>query len=228
MLNIKNIFLNNTFASRDDVFSFISEQAITLNIISKQNKSKLINAFIGRENESTTGFEDGFAIPHARIKSIQRPAIIIIRSKNDIEWNSMDGKPVRVAIALLIPEDQSSTLHIDVLSKVATLLLDSNFRNNLHTLKTNEEIFEYLNLKMNEEKQIIEQTGNKGLIVGVSACATGVAHTFMAKEALENAGVNLGYKIKIETQGQKGVESLLSNEEINEADTVIIAADIYI
>lgn len=85
MLNIKNIFLNNTFASRDDVFSFISEQAITLNIISKQNKSKLINAFIGRENESTTGFEDGFAIPHARIKSIQRPAIIIIRSKNDIE-----------------------------------------------------------------------------------------------------------------------------------------------
>lgn len=228
MLNIKNIFLNNTFASRDDVFSFISEQAITLNIISKQNKSKLINAFIGRENESTTGFEDGFAIPHARIKSIQRPAIIIIRSKNDIEWNSMDGKPVRVAIALLIPEDQSSTLHIDVLSKVATLLLDSNFRNNLHTLKTNEEIFEYLNLKMNEEKQIIEQTGNKGLIVGVSACATGVAHTFMAKEALENAGINLGYKIKIETQGQKGVESLLSNEEINEADTVIIAADIYI
>ncbi len=228
MLEQKNVFLTKDLKTRDEIFDFISNQAISLKIISKTNKTKLIDAFIKRENESTTGFEDGFAIPHARIKEIKTPAIIVVRSSNDVKWDSMDGKPIRVMIALLIPENQSSTLHMDTLSKVATLLLDSEFRKNMHTLKTEMELFEYLNKKMYEKKEVIEQSGTNGLIVGVSACATGVAHTFMAKESLENAGIDLGYKIKIETQGQKGVESKLSDEEIEQAETIIIAADIYI
>jgi PTS system fructose-specific IIC component len=140
----------------------------------------------------------------------------------------MDGKPIKVMIALLIPEDQSSTIHMDTLSKVATLLLDDDFRKKMHTLKTEATLFNYLNTKMYEEKEEVIQTGTKGLIVGVSACATGVAHTFMAKEALETAGIKMGYKIKVETQGQKGVESRLTDEEIAQAETIIIAADIYI
>ncbi len=228
MLKQQNIFLSQKLKTRNDVFDFISNQAISLNVISKSNKQKLIDAFIKREDESTTGFEDGFAIPHARIKEIKKPTIIVVRCSNGVEWDSMDGKPIKVMIALLIPENQSSTIHMDTLSKVATLLLDDEFRKNMHNLKTEKELFTYLNEKMYEEKEVVVQTGTKGLIVGVSACATGVAHTFMAKESLEKAGINLGYKIKIETQGQKGVESKLSDEEIEQAETIIIAADIYI
>lgn len=228
MLDIKNIFINLNFNNRNDVFEFISTKLIELKIISKKDKQKLIDAFIKRENESTTGFEEGFAIPHARIKEIKKPCIIVIRSNSDIEWKSMDGQPIRIAIALLIPENQSLNLHIDTLSKIATLLMDSDFRNSMHTIETKEQIFNYLNYKINEQKEIVEQTGTKGFIVGVSACATGVAHTFMAKQALEESGIKLGYKVKIETQGQKGVESKLSDDEIYQADTIIIAADIYI
>lgn len=228
MFSLNNIFLDLNLENRNDVFDFIADQAILLNVISKKDKSKLINAFLERENESTTGFEDGFAIPHARIDQIKKPTIIVVRSNTDIDWVSMDGNSIRIAIALLIPKNQSSSIHIDTLSKVSTLLLDENFRYNMHTLPTKEAIFQYLSERMNEQKEIVQQTGTNGVIVGVSACATGVAHTFMAKESLENAGVKLGYKVKIETQGQKGVESRLSENEIDEADAVIIAADIYI
>ncbi len=228
MLKQENIFLSSKLKTRNDVFDFISNEAIKLNVISKNNKQKLVDAFIKRENESTTGFEDGFAIPHARIKQIKKPTIIVVRSSKGIEWDSMDGQPIKIAIALLIPENQSSMIHMDTLSKVATLLLDFEFRNNMHNLKTEEEVFKYLNEKMYQKKENVIQSGTNGLIVGVSACATGVAHTFMAKESLENAGINLGYKIKIETQGQKGVESKLTDQEISEAETIIIAADIYV
>ena len=228
MFNLENIILGKITKDRNDVFDLIADEAILLKIILKSNRQKLVKAFINRENESTTGFEDGFAIPHARIKEIKRPAIFVIRSNTPIKWKSMDGNPIKIAIALLIPEDKSSTLHMDILSKVATLLLDNEFRKNMLSLQTKEEIYDYLNLKINEEKKVINQFGTKGLIVGVSACATGVAHTFMAKDSLENAGVEMGYKIKIETQGQKGVESKLSNTEIENAESIIIAADIYV
>ncbi len=228
MLKKENIFFQQNLKTRDDVFDFVANEAVNLGVITKTNKQKLINAFIKREEESTTGFEDGFAIPHARIKEVKKPTIIVVRCSKGVEWASMDGKPIKVMIALLIPEDQSSTIHMDTLSKVATLLLDDDFRKKMHTLKTEATLFNYLNTKMYEEKEEVIQTGTKGLIVGVSACATGVAHTFMAKEALETAGIKMGYKIKVETQGQKGVESRLTDEEIAQAETIIIAADIYI
>ncbi|MGL5205735.1 MAG: PTS fructose transporter subunit IIABC [Metamycoplasmataceae bacterium] len=228
MLDIKNIFLNANLTKRDDVFDFISDKAISLGIINKNNKQKLVNAFIKREEESTTGFQDGFAIPHARIKEIIKPSIIVVRSNYYIDWQSMDNQPTVIAIALLIPENQSSTIHIDTLSKIATLLLDPEFRSNMLNLESEEQIFNYLNNKINEQKEMVKQTGTSGNIVGVSACATGVAHTYMAKQALEDSGSKMGYKIKVETQGQKGVESKLSDDEIADADSVIIASDVYI
>ncbi|MGL5733000.1 MAG: PTS fructose transporter subunit IIABC, partial [Metamycoplasmataceae bacterium] len=228
MLDVKNIFINIDLKTRDEALDFISDKAVSLGIIAKNNKQKLIDAFIKREEESTTGFQDGFAIPHARIKEIKKPAIIVVRSSFYLDWKSMDGQPTAMAIALLIPEDQSSTIHIDTLSKMATLLLDPEFRNNMLSLDSEEQIFNYLNNKINEKKEVVKQTGTSGSIVGVSACATGVAHTYMAKQALEDSGAKMGYKIKVETQGQKGVESKLSDEEIANADSVIIAADVYI
>ncbi|MGL5643677.1 MAG: PTS fructose transporter subunit IIABC [Metamycoplasmataceae bacterium] len=228
MLDIKNIFLNLNLTKRDEVFDFISKEAVSLDIIAKKDKQKLIDAFIKREEESTTAFQDGFAIPHARIKEIKKPSIIVVRSSYYIDWKSMDNQPTVIAIALLIPEDKSSTIHIDTLSKIATLLLDPEFRTNMLNLESEEQIFNYLNSKINEKKEIVKQTGTSGNIVGVSACATGVAHTYMAKQALEDAGVKMGYKVKVETQGQKGVEYKLSDNEIANADSVIIASDIYI
>ncbi|MGL5205092.1 MAG: PTS sugar transporter subunit IIA, partial [Metamycoplasmataceae bacterium] len=168
MLDIKNIFINLDLKTRNDALNFISTEAVSLGIITKKNKQKLFDAFIKREEESTTGFQDGFAIPHARIKEIQKPAIIIIRSNYYIDWQSMDNQPIVMAIALLIPEDQSSSLHIDTLSKIATLLLDSDFRNNMLNFESEVKIFNYLDDRINEHKETNELTviGTSGNIVG--------------------------------------------------------------
>lgn len=219
---------------RDDVFKQIVKVAIKENVIDVNDGNKLFDSLIAREKLSTTGFEDGFAIPHARITAIKKPAIILIQSSKPAKWESLDGKGISVAIGLLIPEKDGGNLHLDALSSIARLLLIPEFRNNLKQLKNEKSLLNYLKTKLEDQKtkdqinQNLTINKSKKLIVGVSACATGVAHTYMAKDALEIKGKELGYNIKIETQGQKGQEYILTDQEINDADAVIVAADIYV
>lgn len=232
MIKKEYIFLDVNVSKRDEALMFISKQAVQLKIVAKKDLDNLYQAFLDREKVATTGFQDGFSIPHARIEAIKKPAIIICRYKKDLDWNSLDNKPIKISIVLLIPEKDSSEIHVDILAKVSTGLLDKDFRNTILKSKDENEILNLFNIKLQEK--IKESTTknidkNKAMkIVGISACATGVAHTYMAKESLESAGTNLNYFVKIETQGQKGVEFKLTDNEIQEADAVIIAADIYV
>lgn len=228
--------LNVYSSKRDEALLKISEIAFEHEIIKdKKDIKKLLKEFIKREEIATTAFEDGFAIPHARIKEITKPAIIITRFQNEVDWPSINNENTKIAICLLIPENQASSLHMDVLAKIATLLLDKDFRNNLKTLQNENDIKNYVINKINQKdkkalNKINDSNRNKKdiFIVGVSACATGVAHTYMAKEALEKAGEELGWKVKIETQGQKGQEYKLTEEEIDQADAIVFATDIYV
>lgn len=218
--------------TRNQCLKNISLEASKKKVIDSKNIKKLYDAFVAREELMTTGFQDYVAIPHAQIDEIKKPSIIISIAKNKLKWESEDGKPIITAISLLIPKSEVSNLHIDILSKISTMLLDEEFRKLVINYKNKKEIIELIENEINsiKNKKENKETSKSDIfdIVGVSACATGVAHTYMAKDALEKEGKELGISIKIETQGQKGPEFVLSDKEIDNAKAVIIAADIGI
>ena len=123
----ENIFLGQDFAGRDDVLSFISNEAVKNGIA--DDADALMQAFLARESEGTTGMMDGFAIPHAKCAAVKAPAVIVVKDDSGVAgWDTMDQAPVNVAIALLIPESQAGTTHLKLLSKVAEALMDEGFR----------------------------------------------------------------------------------------------------
>ena len=123
----ENIFLGQDFASRDDALSFISNEAVKRGIA--DDADALMQAFLTRESESTTGMMDGFAIPHAKCDAVKTPSVIVVKDDSGVaDWDTMDQAPVNVAIALLIPESQAGTTHLKLLSKVAEALMDEGFR----------------------------------------------------------------------------------------------------
>lgn len=229
---LKNILIvqDANSKTRDDALRNITKQAIASKIIDKKDEQKLFNAFLAREKQSTTGFQDHIAIPHAQIDAIKQPAVIINIAKNELSWQALDNKPIITSIALLIPKKDVSNLHVDVLSKISTLLLDEKFRKELLSFKNKDKIKASIEKALSSLNKETKKTTRHQLydIVGVSACATGVAHTYMAQEALEKEAQKMGLKCKIETQGQKGQENVLTEEEIENAKAVIIAADINV
>ena len=228
--------LDHRPSTRDQALAQIAQFSYQAKIISRAaDVAKLQQALIAREAVGTTAFEDGFAIPHAQIEAIQEPAIVLSRFQQPIQWDSGAPSKVQVAIALLVPAAQAGSVHVDILAKVATLLLDPEFRTQVKTITEATALEAYLvaRIDSNESTSAPEATpttaaGKTINIVGVSACATGVAHTYMAKEALEQAGRILGWNVKIETQGQKGIEYRISETEIAAADAVVFATDIYV
>lgn len=224
------ILLNIEAKNRNDALKQIAKFAKEKKV--SKNIDEVYKALVQREEESTTGFKEGFAIPHARTDSIIEPTIIFAKFKNGVDWQSLDNKPVKQVFAILVPT-KTSELHMDILTKVSLALLDEEFVKNIQVANDKNKIYSLLNKFLDDKKEEKETTNNenknfKAKIVGVSACATGVVHTYMAKEALEKAGEKLNYHVRIETQGQKGQEYILTEQEIKEADLVIIAADINI
>lgn len=188
-----------------------------------------VKAFKAREKVSSTAFEDGFAIPHARDKAIKKPAVFFVRSKNKITWESMDGLDTKIAIMLFIPETENDN-YLDILSSIAQKLMKKDFRLQLQTETDKKAIIELLSQKAAIKKESVKKVVNKQnpKVVGVSACATGVVHTYMARDALLAAAKQLDWNVAIETQGQKGQEFTLSDAEIAKADAVILATDISV
>lgn len=140
----------------------------------------------------------------------------------------MDGKPTKVAIALIIPEGPDGEEHLAMLSGVAMKLMDEKFKAEMNTAKTPAGIIKAMTTEK-EEKEVVEVKG-EGVknIVAITACVTGVAHTYMAEEKLLQAGPEMGYNVRVETQGSKGVGTKLTPAEIDAADVVIIAADVNV
>ncbi|MCP4336833.1 MAG: PTS transporter subunit EIIA [Mycoplasma sp.] len=220
--------LNLTCKNRDEVLTEISKDAVENGFASSQ--AKLVKAFQAREKTGTTGFEDGVAIPHARIPEIKETVVYVARFPKGVDWPALDGKKTTVAIGLIVKGGKDAgNDHMEILSLIATKLMDESFRD-LVKNGTKASITKAIEEK--EKKSATKTSTNnnsKGLkIVGVSACATGVAHTYMAQKAMQDEGAKLGHMVKVETQGQKGQENKLTDKEIAEADYVIIAADINV
>ncbi|AKX34298.1 PTS system, fructose-specific IIB component [Spiroplasma litorale] len=224
-MNIKNtlVFIDTDFNNKNDLLNFVSLQAFQKNIVKDSNL--LFESFINREKEASTGFEDGFAIPHAKVKNITQPSVVIVKNKNGIEWDSLDGLPIKYIICLIIP-DNANEDHLNLLSSIATKLLKKEFKNDFINAKSTNELKEILLKEYKEDIKKSEIKNNKKLnIVAVTACVVGVAHTYMAEERLIEKYSIEGHNIRVETQGSKGVGTKLTQKEIDNADLVLIATD---
>ncbi|WP_368486344.1 fructose-specific PTS transporter subunit EIIC [Spiroplasma sp. DGKH1] len=221
----EHIILDSQAKTQQEAFVELAELAKKLGCVDEA--SDLVAGFKAREAESSTGFEDGFAIPHARIKAVKKPAVLFVRYQNPLDWNAMDGKPTNIAIALVIPEDKSADIHLGLLSDIARKLMDADFKKAMKTETDKAKIQEALMGKSKKEEPVTTTSGSK-LILGISACPTGIAHTFLAADKLTQAGPKLGYTVKVETHGSEGIRNNFTDDEIQRAEVIVAAVDIAV
>ena len=222
LLSKQAIQLNGIASSKEEVI----KKMVTLmmkngNITNEQEYTKVV---MEREKEGTTGIGEGIAIPHGKSEVVTKPGLSAMVVPDGVEFASLDGKPVKLLFLIAAPNTKDN-IHLDVLSRLSTLLMDTEFRTALLDAKTPEEFLTCIDraekTKLSETKQ-----ENKGYeILAITACPTGIAHTYMAAESLEKMGEKLGHKVKVETHGQSGVKNKFTKEEIKNAKAVIIAAD---
>jgi PTS system fructose-specific IIA component len=146
LLDERHVFIDEKLATKEEAIIFLGEKAVLLGLAN--DKQTIIDSFLAREGESTTGMMDGFAIPHAKNSAIERAGVFIIRLSSEIDWDSLDGKPTMVLIAMLIPEQEAGTTHLKILSQIARLLMKNEFKDNLQTLPTAEAIANYVMQKI--------------------------------------------------------------------------------
>ncbi len=223
MFKKSQLLILNQVVSKMDVFNQIADYVTSVeNAVSKED---IVGKLLVREGQTSTGFEHGIAIPHAVVTGLSNPMVIISRF-NPISWPSMDGNDTDLAICILVGEESSGD-HLRILSTLAGKLVDSEFRETIKTADGEqlETVFEELAIAKTE---VAEVSGDKKLFVAITACPTGIAHTFMAAENLVKVGNELGYDVLVETHGQNGPESVLTKEQIANAEAVIIAADVKV
>lgn len=148
MLKEDYIYLDIDASSKDDVLRFISSKADKLKIT--DNKDKLYQDFLAREEEFPTGLQDGFAIPHARSENVKEIAIMYITTKNSIEWGTLDEEPVKNMFVLLVPSHYEGQVHLQMISKLATCLLEDDFKNKIKSSTNKAELRKYILKEMED------------------------------------------------------------------------------
>lgn len=186
-----------------------------------------------REEESTTGIGEGIAIPHGKCDAVKAPGLAAMVIKNGVEYESLDGEPVTLLFLIAAPNTKDN-VHLDVLSKLSVMLMDEIFTTSLRNAKSVDEFLQIIDAADESAKSIDDRLSDTGItteekkgfkLLAVTSCPTGIAHTYMAAEALEKAARAADCQIKIETRGSAGAKNVLTAEEIEAADCIIVAAD---
>ena len=184
-----------------------------------------------REEEGTTGVGEGIAIPHGKGAFVDKPGLAAMVVKDGVDYDSLDGEPVHLIFLIAAPNTKDN-VHLDVLSKLSVLLMDEDFSRALQNAKSPEEFMKIVDEADQEAPDLVEKlkadeatSDDQFRILAVTACPTGIAHTYMAAEGLEKAAKAKGCFIKVETRGSGGAKNVLTAEEIKNADCIIVAAD---
>lgn len=220
LINEKLICLNLKATSKDEVFAEMAQLLHAQGRIS--DKAQFLTDIYAREEIGNTGFEDGVALPHAKSKAVVEPAVAIGVSQPGIDYGAEDGQPSKLFFMIASP-DGGSDHHIEVLAELSSKLIEDGFIENFLKAETEQHALELLLAKSEAPANQLE--ANKGFLIGVTGCPTGVAHTYLAAEALEKGAAELGYQIKVETNGSIGVKNSPSADEIARADAIIVASD---
>lgn len=182
-----------------------------------------------REEESTTGIGEGIAIPHCKSDAVNAPGLAAMVVPDGVDFDSLDGQPADLIFLIAAPNTEDN-VHLDVLSKLSVLLMDENFTNKLRSAKSVEEFLAIVDDAESEkdsdaEETEVERDKQGKFIIAVTGCPTGIAHTYMAAEAIEKKAAELGYQVKVETRGSGGAKNVLTADDIAAADGIIVAAD---
>lgn len=198
-----------------------------------KDKAGYKEGILAREALSSTGVGDGIAIPHAKVAAVKEPGLAAVVVPDGVDYESFDGSKSHLIFMIAAPEGEADT-HLEALSRLSTLLMNPGFKDSLINAKTKEEFLRLIDdaesdrysSKEEAKQDVVMENSTSGYrVLAVTACPTGIAHTFMAAENLENLGKKLGIPLKAETNGSGGAQNVLTREEIAAADAIIIAAD---
>ncbi|MBT2687631.1 PTS sugar transporter subunit IIA [Bacillus sp. ISL-47] len=189
------------------------------------DRSAFKEAILKREEQSTTGIGDGIAIPHAKTSAVKKPAIAFGKSGAGVDYESLDGQPAHLFFMIAAPEGANNT-HLEALSRLSSILMNEEARKKLLNAASANEVIDIIDsYDETEEEEDQNIADSKRFIVAVTACPTGIAHTYMAADSLKTKAAELGVDIKVETNGSSGAKNVLTPEEIANATAVIVAAD---
>lgn len=212
-----------------DKTSAITEMVQKLYDTKRINDVAIFEAgILAREDQMTTGLGDGVAMPHAKNKAVEKPTVLFAKSDKGVDYDSLDGEPTYLFFMIAAPEGANDT-HLQALASLSKLLLNQDLISELKVAKTKEDVTRLFNQaqKENEEQEMVVEVIEEDapFVVAVTACPTGIAHTYMAEDALKNKAKEMGIAIKVETNGSDGVKHKLTSEDIKKATGVIVAAD---
>ncbi|EKO3372780.1 PTS sugar transporter subunit IIA [Vibrio fluvialis] len=221
LINEDLIKLDLQATSKEEVFKELVSILYTQGRISDQ--TQFLADIKERETLGNTGFEDGVAIPHAKSTAVLAPAVVIGVSQSGIDYGAEDGLPSKLFFMIASP-DGGDNHHIEVLAELSSKLIEDGFIDAFLSATTSEQALALL-LAKQEPQPTASAEESKGFIIGVTGCPAGVAHTYLAAEALEKGAAAMGYAIKVETNGSIGVKNSPTEDEIQRADTIIVACD---
>ena len=219
------IELNTSVASKSDAIDKLVALHEKAGNLLDVNAYK--DAILAREAQGSTAIGEGIAVPHAKSESVKTPGLSAITVPNRVDYEAPDGKNSDILFMIAAPLD--GDLHLEILSRLMVMLMEPEFCASLRGAKTTDEFLSIIDKKEAEKypeepkAEVPKKAGYR--ILAVTACPTGIAHTYMAAEALEKAGEKLGYSLKAETNGSGGAKNILTKKEIEECDGIIIAAD---
>jgi len=221
LINQDLIKLSLSANSKEDVFKELIDVLYTQGRIS--DKAQFLADIKAREEQGNTGFEEGIALPHAKSSAVIKPAVAIGVHKQGIDYGADDGQPSKLFFMIASP-DGGDNHHIEVLAELSSKLIEEGFIDNFMNADSEQTALELL-LTKPEPVPTEETTETQGFIIGVTGCPAGVAHTYLAAEALEKGATALGYDVKVETNGSIGVKNSPTQEEIERADAIVVACD---
>ena len=238
ILNPESMIMDLQATTKDEAINEMADLEVATGIVN--NKEKFVESIWAREKESTTGIGGGIAMPHARNEYINKARVLFAKSEKGVDFDSLDQQPVYLFFMITAPAGADNT-HLQALAKLSSLLINPDLVEKLKAAKTADEVIDLFSqaeadkdkedaereaeLDAKKEAEAKAASDEKPLIVGVTACINGIAHTYMAEEALIKAGEKRGVEVRIETNGSEGVKHELTADEIKRAKGVIIASD---
>ena len=221
------IILDQDFADRNSAIEFMANKLDDAGKLS--DKAQFIQSVMDREAEGPTALGDDLAVPHGKSAAVKEATIVVARLPNEMQWDGIDGpEPVRLIVMLAIPLAEQGDTHIKILTQLTTRLVDDEVRESLIAAETRQQFMDILSPDTNTNEETPEEKEGMKTVVCVTACPTGIAHTYMAAEYLEKAGQKLGVKVYVEKQGSKGIEDELTPQQLAEADAAIFATDVAV
>lgn len=227
LLSLKAVDVNASVSSKAEAIDYMTrlmEKSGNLN-----DREAYKKGVLAREEEGTTGIGDGIAIPHSKCAAVKHAGLAAMVVKGGVDYESLDDEPADLIFMIAAPET-GANVHLEALAKLSTILMDTEFKEALVKAETAEQFIEMIDRKEDEldgknEKKALEQPRSGYRVLAITACPTGIAHTFMAAESLDMKGKQMGISIKVETQGADGAKNVLTQEDVKNAECIIIAAD---